>query len=243
MISPGAPEKAILVEGLVKDFGYHRVLQGLNLAVDYGDFLTILGPNGAGKTTLLKILATLIRPTSGRVLVAGLDPGTQSREIRRHIGVVGHHTLLYGDLSAYENLRFYGRMYDVPDLEERIAGLLHFVGLYHRGHDRVRTFSHGMQKRLTIARALLHRPRILLLDEPEAGLDREAARSLWELLRTYSEGETAVVMTTHNMERALDAGNRLTILSKGRIVFDQPRKSLVIENLEEIYYHYAGVER
>jgi len=242
-MSPPTPEKAILVEGLVKDFGYHRVLRGLDLDVEYGDFLTILGPNGAGKTTLLKVLATLSRPTSGRVFIAGMDIRAHSREIRRHIGLVGHHTFLYGDLSAYENLRFYGRMFDVPDLEGRIEELLHLVGLYRRRHERVRTFSHGMQKRLAIARALLHSPRILLLDEPETGLDREAARGLWELLEEYSRGRTAVVMTTHNMERALNLGNRIAILSRGKIVFDRPRKYLAIENFEEIYYHYAGVER
>ena len=172
----------IQVRGLVKSFGSKVALDGVDLDVAEGEFLTLVGPNGAGKTTLLRILATLTRPTEGSVRVAGYDLAREGAEIRRRVGLASHQTLLYDDLSAEENLRFYGRMYDVTDLEERITALLQRVGLEHRRHDPVRTFSRGMQQRLSIARALLHDPAILLLDEPYTGLDQQAMEVLREVL-------------------------------------------------------------
>ena len=177
----------IEVRGLVKSFGSKVALEGVDLDVAEGEFLTLVGPNGAGKTTLIRILATLTRPTEGSVRVAGYDLAGQGTGIRRRIGLASHQTLLYGDLSAEENLRFYGRMYEVPDLEERITALLQRVGLEHRRHDLVRTFSRGMQQRLSIARALLHDPAILLLDEPYTGLDQQAAEVLREIVVGWSD--------------------------------------------------------
>ena len=176
----------IEVRGLVKSFGGKVALDGVDLDVAEGEFLTLVGPNGAGKTTLIRVLATLTRPTEGSVRIAGYDLVGQGTEIRRRIGLASHQTLLYDDLSAEENLRFYGRMYEVPDLEERITALLQRVGLEHRRHDLVHTFSRGMQQRLSIARALLHDPAILLLDEPYTGLDQHAAEVLKEVLVSLS---------------------------------------------------------
>jgi heme exporter protein A len=147
----------IEIRGLIKSFGHKAVLKGIDLEVADGQFLTLVGPNGAGKTTLIRILATLSRATSGTVWMGGFDLADESIDIRRHMGLVSHQTLLYGDLTPDENLRFYGRMYDVPDLEDRIGTVLRQVGLEGRRHDPVRTFSRGMQQRLAIARAILHR--------------------------------------------------------------------------------------
>ncbi|MFQ5988033.1 MAG: ABC transporter ATP-binding protein, partial [Dehalococcoidia bacterium] len=156
MIEKKNEEWAVEVGGLTKSFGRQLVLRGIDLRVKKGEFLTIFGPNAAGKTTLIKILATLSRPSSGEVRLAGLQLQDDATEIRRRVGVVTHQTLLYDDLTVRENLRFYGRMYDVANLEERIATVIRQVGLEARLHDRVRTLSHGMQKRASIARAVIH---------------------------------------------------------------------------------------
>lgn len=230
----------IEVHGVTKSFGYHLVLRGIDLQLKRGEFLAIFGRNGAGKTTFLKVLATLLKPSSGSVRLAGLDLNDNSMEIQRKIGVVSHQTFLYDELTAYENLRFYGRMYDVPDLEERIHELLAKVGLTSRIHDRVRTLSRGMQQRLAIARAMVHDPSILLLDEPETGLDQYASAMLRELLVTFDAEERTVVMTTHSLERGLQMGNRTVILSKGRIAYEGSNKDLNLTELQEVYRRYTG---
>ena len=150
---------AVEVKSLTKSFGSRLALKGVDLVVGEGEFLTILGPNGAGKTTLLQILATVSRASSGKIRIGGLEVGKESTEIRRRIGYVSHQTLLFDDLTAYENLKFYGRMYDVPDLDRRIHSLAEKMELSSRLHQLVRTLSRGMQQRLSIVRALLHDPR------------------------------------------------------------------------------------
>lgn len=152
------------------------------------------------------------------------------------MGLVSHQTLLYGDLTPDENLRFYGRMYDVPDLEDRIGTVLRQVGLEGRRHDPVRTFSRGMQQRLAIARAILHRPSVLLLDEPDTGLDQHAAEMLHELLATVGTQGRTVLMTTHNLERGLSMGDRVAILAGGRIAYEADKDVLGVGDFREIYY-------
>lgn len=227
------------MEGLTKSFGYQPVLKGVELKIRWGDFITIFGPNGAGKTTLLQVLATLLRPSSGRAKVAGLDLARQAREIRRRIGVVSHDTFLYDDLTAYENLRFYGRMYEVPHLEERIAQVISQVGLEAQLHHRVRTLSHGMQKRLAIARAIIHSPSVLFLDEPESGLDQEALGRLMAVPDSLGEGRT-IIMTTHNIERGLLMGNRVAILAKGRIAYEGPSQEQA--GFAQLYHQLTGTK-
>jgi heme exporter protein A len=232
----------IEVRGLVKFFGAKVALDGVDLDVGEGEFLTLVGPNGAGKTTLIRVLSTLTKPTEGSVRVAGYDLGGQGTEVRRRVGLASHQTLLYGDLSAEENLRFYGRMYEVPDLEQRIASLLQRVGLEHRRHDLVRTFSRGMQQRLSIARALLHDPAILLLDEPYTGLDQQAAEVLREVLADLVGRSRTVLMTTHNLERGLELCDRAAILFNGRIVHQASKGDLDVASFREAYGHH-GVSR
>jgi len=244
----------IEVRGLVKSFGSKVALDGVDLDVAEGEFLTLVGPNGAGKTTLIRILATLTRPTEGSVRVAGCDLAKQGNEVRRHIGLASHQTLLYEDLSAEENLRFYGRMYEVPELEERITALLQRVGLEHRRHDLVRTFSRGMQQRLSIARALLHDPAILLLDEPYTGLDQQAMEVLREVLAPPlsppklggmkgGARSRTVLMTTHDLEWGLELCDRAAILVNGRIVYQADKDELDVASFREAYSHYLHASR
>jgi len=216
----------IEVKSLVKSFGPTTALRGVNLSVSDGQFVTLVGPNGAGKTTLLRILATLSRPTLGHVKIAGHELPKGAAEARRSIGLVSHQTLLYGDLSAEENLRFYGRMYDVAGLDARITEVLEMVGLARRRRDPVRTFSRGMQQRLAIARAVLHRPSLMLLDEPYTGLDQEAAARLEAVMSSVGTEGRTVVMTTHDLERGLAVADRVVILAKGRVVFEAQRSEL-----------------
>ncbi len=228
----------IEIRKLVKTFGHRPVLRGIDLQINQGDFVTLMGANGAGKTTLLHILASLSKPTAGEVLINGYQMADASTELRRFIGVVSHKTLLYGDLTGEQNLRFYAKMYDIVNVEQRIPLLLQQVGLGRRGADSVRTYSRGMQQRLAIARAILHNPPILLLDEPDTGLDQHAADRLIELLGAVDISQRTIVMTTHNFERGLSLGNRVVILAKGKIVYDTPRADVAVDDLREQYYQY-----
>lgn len=210
----------IIATALTKQFGPFRALRGIDLEIKPGEFATIVGPNGAGKTTLLRILATLSRPTDGHVSIAGHALPKGADAARRQIGLLSHQPLLYGDLTAEENLRFFGRMYDVADLEARIIEQLDRVDLLDRKDDRARTFSRGMQQRLAIARALLHDPSVVLLDEPFTGLDPHASDRLEELLHTLNNGQRTVVMTIHDLERGWAMCNRALVLARGKIVYE-----------------------
>lgn len=229
----------IKIRGLVKSFGHTYALQGVDLEVAEGEFLTVVGPNGAGKTTLLRILATLLKPTKGLVRIDGLDLGSGGTEIRQRIGFVSHRPLLYGNLTVEENLRFYSRLYDVHPLEGRVEMLLNLVGLEGRRHDPARTLSQGMQHRLSIARAIIHDPSLLLLDEPYTGLDQQATEMLRQLLQEISTGSHTVVMTTHNLERGVELCDRLAILAGGRIVHQAEKASLTLTNLRQAYWRHV----
>ncbi|MFC1942290.1 ABC transporter ATP-binding protein [Chloroflexota bacterium] len=232
---------AIEVKGLTKSFGKHLALRGLNLEIRRGESVVVFGPNGAGKTTLIKLLATIMTPSSGKILYAGLSLKDESEEIRRRIGVITHNTFLYGNLTAYENLQFYGKMYDLPNIKERIGEVASMVGMTSRLHDRVCTFSRGMQQRLSIARALIHNPAIMLLDEPETGLDQQAISILREALKTDETEKRTVILTTHNLERGLEMCDRLLILVQGRIVYEESTENLDLASLKEAYYQSTKV--
>jgi heme exporter protein A len=232
---------AIETRGLAKSFSGRRVLRGIDIKVGKGESVVIFGPNGAGKTTLIKILATIMNPTSGSFMVDGLDPGENPEAIRRRIGVITHQTFLYGTLTAFENLEFYGRLYDVARPRERIEEVAALVGMTSRLHDRTGAFSRGMQQRLSIARALLHRPSVMLLDEPETGLDQEAILVLRDALRAEAGTRPSIVLTTHNLERGLELSDRLLILARGSIAYERPTRALDLAGLREAYCECTGV--
>jgi heme exporter protein A len=224
---------AVEVRRLVKSFDDRRVLNGIDLSIEPGERVVIFGPNGAGKTTLIKILATIINPSSGDVLIDGVNVRDHSEEVRRRIGIVSHHTFLYNHLTAQENLDFYRRMYDVP--EERIREVAALVGMDSRLQDRVATLSRGMQQRFSIARALLPRPSLIFMDEPETGLDQQSISLLWEVLRGERGAKRTVVLTTHSLERGFDIADRWLILSRGKIVYQATKQAFDLAGLRQVY--------
>lgn len=225
----------IEVRGLVKHFGLKPVLRGLQFDVESGEFVALVGPNGAGKTTFLRILTSLARPNAGVVKIAGHRIPGEEAPVRRLLGVVGHQTLLYGDLTAAENLHFYGRMYAVPDADRRVAEVLDLVGLTRVRGELARSFSRGMQQRLAIARAILHQPQLLLLDEPHTGLDQEAALMLDGLLTDVAVEGRTVVMTSHDLARAHKLATRVDVLSRGVIADTMSTQSVSPDALAARY--------
>lgn len=208
----------ITVRNLSKRYGYRLALQGVSLRVRPGEVVALLGPNGAGKSTLLRILATLARPTAGRVELGGFRLPAEASGARAALGFLGHQPLLYGELSAQQNLEFFARLYGLPHPAARIAELLEHLGLEHRPSEPVRGFSRGMQQRLALARALLHQPRILLLDEPHSALDRQMAAVLDAILRAAAKDGAAVLVASHDLNRVQGLAQRVEILDKGRLV-------------------------
>ncbi|MBM2843118.1 MAG: ccmA [Anaerolineales bacterium] len=225
----------IEVRSLVKTFGLKPVLRGLNLHLEAGEFVALLGPNGAGKTTLLRILASLARPSLGEVRLAGHRLPGEAAAVRRILGVVSHQPLLYGDLTAEENLRFYARLYSLSEAKRRIDEILEMVGLDRRRRDRVREYSRGMQQRLAIGRAVLHDPLILLFDEPHTGLDQEASAMLDGVLRQVAGRGRTVLMTSHDLLRAADLASRIDVLSGGVIARSLSRGQAEWDDLPALY--------
>ncbi|MBN2115170.1 MAG: heme ABC exporter ATP-binding protein CcmA [Anaerolineales bacterium] len=225
----------ITVKKLVKRFGLKTVLRGVDFEVQPGEFVALLGPNGAGKTTFLRILASLSRPSLGQIRIAGYRLPDQAAQVRARLGVVSHLPLLYGDLTAEENLRFYARMYGIPHYEARLTEVLEMTGLEARRHDLVRTYSRGMQQRLAIGRAVLHDPDVMLFDEPYTGLDQDASSMLDDVLKTVAAQGRTVVMTSHDLARAEDLATRFDILSRGLISASASSAELKQTNLLSFY--------
>ena len=226
---------AIEAQGLAKQFGPHVALEQVNLALGPNERLALVGPNGAGKTTLIAVLGTLLRPSAGSLRIMGFDTAENPNAARRHVGVVAHRTYLYAELSARENLLFYGRLYGTPALAERVDALLKLVDIYPRRHDHVANLSRGMQQRVALARALVHDPAALLLDEPDTGLDQEHLELLAALVQGRAIRPRAVVLTTHNLERALALCDRVAVLARGRLVYQAASAGLDRAALREAY--------
>jgi heme exporter protein A len=225
----------IEVQSLVKRYGLKPVLRGLDFSVSTGEFVALVGPNGAGKTTFLRILTSLARPTAGRIRIAGVPiPGGEA-QVRRRIGVVAHQPMLYGDLTAEENLQFFGRMYDLDNLAARVESALNMVGLWPVRSELLRAFSRGMQQRLAIARAILHQPELLLLDEPHTGLDQDASGILDDLLEEVASQGRTVVMTSHDLARAHRLADRVDILSRGVVADSLATGQISAADLTEAY--------
>lgn len=218
-LSTPSSTPAVRVDGLVKSYGEARAVDGLDLVVRRGECLGLLGPNGAGKTTTLKMLATLVAPTEGRIEVLGLDPVAQGAEVRRRLGVVPQELALYEDLSAAENLAFFGRMYGVPreGLADRVAWGLGVAGLEDRADERVRAFSGGMKRRLNIVAALLHEPELVFLDEPTVGVDPQSRNHVFEMVEELHRGGLTLVYTTHQLGEVERLCDRIVVMDRGRV--------------------------
>lgn len=215
----------IQIEGLLKQFGERRAVDELSLHIAPGEIFGLLGPNGAGKTTTIRVLTMLTRPTGGRITIDGWEISQGEKKIKAVIGVVPQHFNLDIDLTAWENLELHGRLHHMPaDVRtQRITELLEYVELSDRAHDMVQKFSGGMKRRLMIARALLHHPKILFLDEPTVGLDPQVRRRLWDLIRRLKGKGLTVLLTTHYIEEAESLCQRVAIMEKGKLIaLDSP---------------------
>ena len=232
-------DPVIRVSDVRKVFGLVRVLDGVSLEIRGGEAVALLGANGAGKTTLLKILATLVRPTRGTVTIAGHDVARAPEAVRRLLGVVAHGAWVYDDLTARENLEFWATLGSLHVGADDVTSALAGVGLERAADARVRTFSAGMKRRLSLARAMLARPRVLLLDEPFAGLDQRAKKWLEERLEALKAAGAALLMVTHSFGRELGVADRLAILAGGRITLDTPRGSLGPDDVQRLYAVHA----
>jgi heme exporter protein A len=229
----------IRVSGLRKAYAGRLALDHVDLDVRAGEAVVLLGPNGAGKTTLLRVLATLARPSRGEARVAGFDCARDAERVRARLGFVAHGSWLYDDLTALENLRFWGTLAghrpDTAALREALAA----VELDHVAGDRVRTFSAGMKRRLTLARVALGRPAVLLLDEPFASLDQRAGKWLEAYLAAFKAGGGAILFTTHSFSRGLAVADRVAILVQGRIALDTPLGTLGPDDVRRLYEAHA----
>ncbi len=236
---PHTVPAAVEARGLAKVFGERRALDGVSFALPAGSFLSIFGPNGAGKTTLLRILATLSRPTSGTLSVLGADALEEPGALRARIGLISHKPMVYGDLSAQENLEFFASLYGPVD-KGRIRGLLELVELDHRRNDAARTFSRGMTQRLSIARALVNDPDLVLLDEPYSGLDPHAMQLFDELIERVRPGRT-FVMVSHDLDKGFSLCTHALILARGKVVAFDERGSFDAEEFRRLYLSTVGM--
>ena len=222
--------------GLVRNFGGFRAVDGVSFQLRPGELLTVFGPNGAGKTTLLRMLAGVMRPNSGHVRVAGAPADVVSRDWRHRVGIVSHQSLLYGELTIEENLRFYGRLFHLADLKTRIPERLASTGLSDRARTPVRELSRGLKQRVALARALLHDPEVVLLDEPYTGLDPHASAGLREQLASLKDGRRTVVLVTHNLIQGLELADLVAIQVHGRFSSVTDSASLDLAGFEALYH-------
>ena len=230
----------VCMSGVTKRYGRVMALRGIDLQLARGRCLGIFGPNGAGKTTLLRMLSTLARPSSGTMTVAGLDVLREAEKVRPLLGVLSHRTFLYHRLTGFENLHFYGRMFGVKCLPDRIHEVLEAVALEQHARQLVGTYSRGMQQRLAIARAILHQPQLLLFDEPFTGLDQQAVLHVQSLLKKLLAADGTIIMSTHNLQRGLELCDEIVIQLQGRIAHRCATSGLDTWSFERLYADHVG---
>lgn len=234
---------AVEARHLTKAFGTRKAVDDVSFALPEGAFLSIFGPNGAGKTTLLRVLSTLARPSSGEASVAGIDLKEKPDEARAAIGMISHAPMLYPDLTAEENLLFYAQLYGVEDPQARVSQLLEAVGLSHRRLDPVRTFSRGMTQRVSIARALVHDPRVVFLDEPYSGLDPHAVDIFDQLIESAraDREDRAFIMVSHDLAKGFNMCTHALVLARGRVVTYAPKEELDFDDFSQLYRDTVGM--
>lgn len=228
------------MEGVGKRFGYRAALEDVSFEIAEGEFVLLLGNNGAGKTTLLKILSTLMRPSSGRLAFRGEPFPAAASSARRDLGMISHDSHSYPDLTALENLRVFGTLYRVPDLRRRCVEALEAAQLGDVPNVPVRSFSSGMLKRLSIAKVMLYRPRVLLLDEPYSGLDMSSVELLDAFLRRFQAGGGTTVMVTHQFTGGIALATRIAVLLKGRLVYNQEEHQVTAAHCAELLHRFGG---
>ena len=231
---PAAAVAAVAARGLTRHFGSYVALRAVDLVVPDGVTLALFGPNGAGKTTLLRLLALILRPSAGAVSIYGHDHRSQDLALAT-LGFVSHETALYLDLTPYENLLFTARLHGLARPHEVVKAELERVGLTERAATPVRALSRGLQQRAALARALVHGPRLLLLDEPWTGLDPEAARILRARIDAHRQGGGAIVLTTHDLRQGWESADRIVLLARGKVVLAASRDDLALDELERAF--------
>ncbi len=234
---------ALEARGVWAGFGDRQVLTGVDLTLEVGARLALIGSNGSGKTTLLRVLAGALRPTSGEVSIFSHSFSKNQRAARASVGVLGHQSYLYPELTAAENLTFYARLYRVQRCAERVDQMLEVVGLSHRRSDRVGTLSRGMVQRLALARAVVHDPPLLLLDEPDDGLDERSSSTLEAVLSTGAAAPRTILLTTHDLENALRFGDNVAVLHGGQVAAHRSTSSLGVAGLRAWYAAIAAQPR
>lgn len=223
-----------------KIYGTVTALKKIDLDIYKGQSITIFGSNGAGKSTLLKILSMQTRLTSGTLLYNGVESKKLADIYRANFGVISHQPFVYESLSAMENLEFYGSLYNVANVRQKAESLLKQLDLYSRRHDAIRTYSRGMLQRISIARALIHSPEIIFLDEPYTGLDSLAGNNLSNLLKEQLSNNKTILMVTHDIHTGLDLASHVIIMKSGRIVFNKPKSEIDTASFEQMYLNVAG---
>lgn len=220
---------------ITKNIGHRTIVKNVTLSINPGEVVAIFGPNGAGKTTLIKILSTLLRPTSGKLKIENIDAIADYLQVRNTLGVIVHEQLAYPVLTPYENLKFFGQMYDVEDLETRCKTLLNEVGLNRFIHEPIHTFSRGMTQRFMIAKALLNHPSILLLDEPFSGLDASAKQFVIDRIAKEQLNDKSLVVTTHNIELGYLVGTRFFFMINGELEEIAHKDDIEQDALQQMY--------
>ena len=227
------------ISNITKNVSSKKILNNISMQIYPGELTVVVGENGAGKSTLLKILALLEKPSSGNVIVDGINTLKSSNKVKPHLGVLAHKSFLYENLTVYENLEFYGQLYRINNLKERIYELISDVGLELVLHEPVYILSRGMQQRLAIARALIHDPSYVLLDEPQTGLDQDAVEILYNLLGNLKEESKGIVVVTHHFDNLIELCDKLLVLKKGQQVYYE-HVSISPTKAKEIYMSLAA---
>ncbi len=237
------PDPAIKISGLSKHFGPKTALDGVDISLQPGEFLTVFGPNGSGKTTMMRIIASHSRPSTGSDDLFGKDIRRTPAHARQRIGFVTHRSLLYSSLSGFQNVHFFARMFGVDNAADRTHEILSVMGLEHRMDDEVFTYSRGLEQRCAIARALVHRPDVLLLDEPFSGLDPDATARLQNLLAEPEGLSRTVILTSHDLIHGVTHADRVAILTRGRLAFTAPAEQIAAGTMPEIYREHTKGNR
>lgn len=230
--SASNPTRVLELTRVVKRFGPVTAVRNLSLGIEKGQFVALFGPNGAGKTTLLQLIAQLSQPTAGSLSF----PEKDTLQLRRLIGYVSHQSLLYGQLTGFENLIFYARLYGLEEPAERATNMLQKMDLARASHQLTATYSSGMKQRLSLGRALIHEPELLLLDEPYAGLDRHGSRLLTDVLRQLREQGRTVILITHNLFEGLTLADRVLIMRRGELMYEARRDQINDDQFENLYF-------